>query len=125
MSKLNRLEYDGLSHQAWSEPSLAELTAAHAGMPETSRWDELTREQQRHIRHHFLVTVGETDSAGLPEDFGQLKLPLVTPNHTLSKEAVDTAAARLGQVAGLSDEDQSRAQARIDTLQTEAFGEEG
>lgn len=122
MATLNRLSYDGVSNQPWSRPSLADLTAAHAGMAETSRWDDLTREQKRHIRHHFLVTTGRTDSAGLPEDFGQLKLPVVTPNHKLSKEAVDAADARLNQVSGLGDVE-SRARTRITTLQSDELGE--
>ena len=122
MAKLNRLEYDGLSHQPWSQPGLADLTDAHAGMPETSQWDDLTRKQKRHIRHHFLVTVGETDSEGLPEDFGGLKLPVVTPNHKLSKEAVDAADARLDQVSGIGDVE-SRARTRLSNLQADEFGE--
>ena len=123
MAKLNRLEYDGLSHQSWREPSLADLTAAHAGMEETSQWDDLTRDQKRHVRHHFLVTVGDVDSDGLPEDFGQLKLPVVTPNHALSKEAVDTADARLNQVEGLGADVESRARTRLSTLQADEFDE--
>jgi hypothetical protein len=122
MAKLNRLEYDGTSHQSWSEPSLADLTRAHSGMSETSEWDGLTRDQKRHVRHHFLVTVGETDSDGLPENFGQLKLPVVTANHKLSKPAVDNADARLGQVEGLGDLE-SEVRTRIANLQDEEFDE--
>ncbi|MFC6942460.1 hypothetical protein ACFQE8_21225 [Salinirubellus sp. GCM10025818] len=122
MAKLNRLEYDGVSHQPWSEPTLADLTSGHTGMSETSEWDDLTRGQKRHIRHHFLVTVGETDSDGLPETFGQLKLPVVTPNHKLSKQAVDNADARLGQVESLGDVE-SDARTRLTNLQENELGE--
>lgn len=86
MATHDRLEYDGVSHLPWSAPSLSGLTAAHSGMPETSLWDELTREQQRHVRHPFLVTTGETDSDGLPGDFGRLKLPPRDAEPQLSEE---------------------------------------
>lgn len=118
MAKLNRLDYDGVSHQEWSDPSLEDLTEGHEGVGRTSQWEGLDREAKRHVRSHFLVTVGETDSEGLPEDFGGLKLPLVTPNHKLSKAAVDNADARLNQVKDIGDVE-SRARTRIQNLQEE------
>lgn len=118
MARLNRLRYDGVSHQDWTAPSLAVLTRAHDGMPETSDWDALDRSQKRHVRHHFLVTTGGTDAEGLPETFGQLKLPVVTPNHKLSKRAVDDADARMNQVEGLGDVE-SELRTRITNLQEE------
>lgn len=103
MARLNRLRYDGVTDQPWRAPSLAVLTRAHDRTPETDDWDALDRPQKRHLRHHFLATVGATDAEGLPESFDQLALPVVTPTHKLSTEAVDEAEERLGTVEALRD----------------------
>jgi len=80
--------------------------------------DDFDTDDLSQIGEHFVVS-----TTGFPADnYGDLKLPVVSPDGTLYKAAVDNAKARLGSVEGISGEAESRAETTLNGLQDEFDG---
>lgn len=97
-------EFSGTREAPWSKPSLEDFT--------DESWDDLSSDEKNSIADHFIGS-----STGFPpENFGDLFLPVVDSEGNLVLNALQNAKARVGQVSGLSDEDQNRAENIINRL---------
>lgn len=107
------IEYSDTTTGEWNEPDLEDYGYG-------SEWDQMTEREKRDVASHYLANTGGSYP---PEDFGDLKLPIVEPDGDLSKHAVDNSDARLNQVHGLSDEERKGVQKEINRIQREVFNE--
>lgn len=115
-SILNKVSFDGKdpASRKWSEPSLKDFVG------HTSDWNDLSASEKSAVKSHYLLTMGATKNP--PDDFSQLKLPVVGTNGKLNKHALDNAAARVAEVKGLTASERARVKRRIESLQHN-FGE--
>jgi hypothetical protein len=94
-------EYMKKDERDWNSPDLEDFET-----------DDLSE-----VDNHFIASTSDFP----PEDFTDLKLPVVEPDGTLNKNAVDNAAARVSQTEGI---DTERAESIINNLQEEFETEE-
>lgn len=101
-TEVHRPDFSGTTTSDWSKPNLEDFGED----PDMSE-----------VADHFLVSV-----AGFPpENYGELKLPVVEPNGDLNLNALQNAKARASQTDGLSGDDLERAVSIINSLANEEF----
>lgn len=88
---VHRVDFDDTTRSDWSEPTLNDFTEM--------MWDELNESRKSEISDHYLYTVGEFP----PENFSDLRLPVVDSEGNLNLNALQNAKARVGQISGISD----------------------
>lgn len=101
MSSVHEPDFSGTTESDWSSPDLEDFDT-----------DDLSE-----VDDYFIAV--ETEFP--PENFSELKLPVVEPNGDLNVNALRNAKARLSQTEGLSDEDRDRAETIINNLAEDNF----
>jgi hypothetical protein len=94
-------EFDGTTMKDWSSPDM----------------EDFNTEDMSELDNHFLVST----SGFPPENFGDLKLPVVEPNGELSLSALQNAKARANQVDGLSGEELDEVMSMITMMANDNF----
>lgn len=116
---INKPDWDGLSQSEWSSPDLEDFE----DLP-TNEWDELTRAKQMYVANHFILWgTGRPRNAVPPEDYEDLKIPVVNTNDNLNVRALRNAKARVGQVEGLGKDSERDTKMLINELASENFPE--
>jgi hypothetical protein len=96
-------EFDGTTMMDWSSPDMEDFDT-----------DDMST-----LANHFLIS----ESGFPPENFTDLKLPVVEPNGELSLPALRNAKARANQVEGLSGEELDEVMSMITEMANENFDE--
>jgi hypothetical protein len=78
--EMHEPSYEGTTEADWSSPTLTEIMEAYGWDDEYDTYDELPDDAKETIGNHFFISM-----SGFPADnFGDYKLPVVTPEGELS-----------------------------------------
>jgi hypothetical protein len=102
-------EWESLSDfdTEWNAPDLEDFTG--------DDWGDISDEEKKEIASHFLVSMSGT----VPENFTDLKFPVVTADGELNLSALRNAKGRVPQADGMSADERERANTIVTNLANE------
>ena len=121
--EMHEPEFSGTTTAEWDDPQLEDFDISERSSDGQRDSDESRQtDDLSEVADHFILS-----SSGFPpENFTDLKLPVVDPDGNLNKNALSTAKSGghgVGAVEDLDDEKQDEIEDMIDDLANEHFDE--
>lgn len=113
-------DWDGTTTDEWSSPDYEEFKEPY-NIPDDKSFSELDDDMKSAIAEHFLISAGGFP----PEEYGDLKLPVVEPNGELSRNALEAVKGGHGAqaVEGLGSDLQDKIVSWVNETANEEFDE--
>ena len=119
--EMHEPDFSGTATEEWDEPQLEDFDISEQSSDGQRDSDESRQtDDLSEVADHFILS----ESGFPPENFTDLKLPVVDPDGNLNKNALQTAKSGghgVGAVEDLDDEKQAEIEDMIDELANEHF----